>query len=92
MRAHRPKPAKARPPMTELDLFSDVPAQSEMVVFEPTRVAGLERLEKFAARTGTHYATQRNYDASQLCFRTIAVDQASFDHRRRGAETNTGAP
>ena len=38
------------------------PQQSEIVTFEPTQHAGLERLEKFASRTGAHYAGQRNYD------------------------------
>ncbi len=44
------------------DLFSDHPARGETVTFEPTRAAGLARLERFASRTGAHYASQRNYD------------------------------
>ena len=67
--------------MTELDLFSDVPAQSEMVVFEPTRVAGLERLEKFAARTGTHYATQRNYDYGVMHRSSVSALSPWIRHR-----------
>ncbi|MFY0623416.1 MAG: DNA photolyase [Pelagimonas sp.] len=43
-------------------MFSDAPHQPETVTFEPTRRAGLERLDKFASRTGAHYASQRNYD------------------------------
>lgn len=35
---------------------------SEVVAFEPTRKAGLERLDNFVARTGAHYASHRNYD------------------------------
>lgn len=48
--------------MSTPDVFSRNQHQSETITFEPTRGAGLERLEKFAARTGAHYATQRNYD------------------------------
>ncbi|MEP6266500.1 MAG: FAD-binding domain-containing protein [Paracoccaceae bacterium] len=44
------------------DLFAGLSTPPEKVVFEPTRRAGLARLEKFASRTGTHYATRRNYD------------------------------
>lgn len=35
---------------------------SETVAFQPTRAAGLARLDQFAGRTGRHYAAQRNYD------------------------------
>jgi deoxyribodipyrimidine photo-lyase len=48
--------------MTTPDMFSDAPHQPETVTFVPTRSAGLERLGKFASRTGAHYASQRNYD------------------------------
>lgn len=34
----------------------------DCVVFEPTRAAGLARLNTFAPRAGKHYAGQRNYD------------------------------
>ncbi len=34
----------------------------EPIAFTPTRAAGLQRLERFAARTGRHYASTRNYD------------------------------
>lgn len=34
----------------------------ETVAFEPTRAAGLARLDKFVGRTGRVYASQRNYD------------------------------
>lgn len=34
----------------------------EQIAFTPTRAAGLQRLERFAARTGRHYASTRNYD------------------------------
>lgn len=47
--------------MTTADLFSDTTPQ-EIVAFEPTRQAGLVRLEAFASRTGAHYAAERNYD------------------------------
>jgi hypothetical protein len=34
----------------------------ERITFTPTRAAGLQRLERFAARTGRLYASTRNYD------------------------------
>ena len=40
----------------------DQESHKETVLFEPTRRAGLKRLDEFAARTGRHYASQRNYD------------------------------
>jgi deoxyribodipyrimidine photo-lyase len=67
--------------MTELDLFLNVPAQSEMVSFEPTRGAGLERLEKFASRTGTHYATQRNYDYGVMNRSSVSALSPWIRHR-----------
>ena len=48
--------------MTDQDVASNAQEHSETVAFVPTRCAGHERLEKFAARTGAHYAGQRNYD------------------------------
>ena len=38
----------------------DVPA--EQVRFEPSRAAGLARLDRFVSRTGRHYARTRNFD------------------------------
>ncbi|MEO0622488.1 MAG: FAD-binding domain-containing protein [Pseudomonadota bacterium] len=37
-------------------------ASTETVAFEPTRAAGLARLDQFVSRTGRHYASTRNYD------------------------------
>ena len=48
--------------MTDRDLASNAREHSERVAFVPSRCAGHERLEKFVARTGAHYAGQRNYD------------------------------
>jgi hypothetical protein len=48
--------------MPASDLFSETPPIPETITFEPTRRAGLERLEKFASRTGAHYASHRNFD------------------------------
>jgi len=48
--------------MNTPDMFSNTEHKSEAVTFEPTRRAGLARLERFAPRTGPHYAAQRNYD------------------------------
>lgn len=44
------------------DLFSGIGDQAETIDFGPTRAAGLRRLEQFAARSGRHYASTRNYD------------------------------
>ena len=44
------------------DMFSDLAAPHETLDFQPTRAAGLQRLEQFVARTGRHYARTRNYD------------------------------
>lgn len=44
------------------DLLSGLVASDEQVAFTPTRAAGLQRLERFVARTGSHYASARNYD------------------------------
>ena len=48
--------------MTDSDIISNARDHSETITFEPTRRVGLERLEKFVARTGAHYGAQRNYD------------------------------
>lgn len=48
--------------MTTSDLFSEAKDQPEAVTFEPTRQAGIARMNKFITRTGAHYAGQRNYD------------------------------
>lgn len=46
--------------MTET--FPGLAEPAESIDFEPTRMAGLRRLERFAARTGRHYARTRNFD------------------------------
>ncbi|MBO9433172.1 DNA photolyase [Ruegeria sp. R13_0] len=43
-------------------LLSGLAVSDEQVAFNPTRAAGLQRLERFVARTGSHYASARNYD------------------------------
>ena len=48
--------------MTDRDLAPNAREHSETIAFVPTRRAGHERLKKFVARTGAHYAGQRNYD------------------------------
>ena len=67
--------------MTESDLFSSAPAPQETVVFEPTRNAGLERLERFASRTGSHYASQRNYDYGALHRSSVSALSPWIRHR-----------
>ena len=67
--------------MTTPDLFSNAPTQPEMVAFEPTRNAGLERLDKFAARTGAHYASQRNYDYGTFHRSSVSALSPWIRHR-----------
>jgi hypothetical protein len=42
--------------------FPDMTQADERISFEPTRTAGLARLDQFVRRTGQHYARTRNYD------------------------------
>lgn len=44
------------------DMFPGLALSDEQVAFTPTRAAGLQRLERFAARTARNYASTRNYD------------------------------
>ncbi|WP_244328117.1 FAD-binding domain-containing protein [Roseibium sp. RKSG952] len=44
------------------DTSSDLETLQVTFDFQPTRAAGLKRLEQFVARTGRHYARTRNYD------------------------------
>jgi len=65
--------------MTEPDsLFTDMP---EPVRFEPTRRAGLARLDRFASRTGTHYGIQRNYDLGPKQRSTVSALSPWIRHR-----------
>ncbi|KUJ81418.1 FAD-binding domain-containing protein [Ruegeria profundi] len=48
--------------MTTGDLFETQADHARAAEFSPTRQAGLLRLDQFAARTGKHYASQRNFD------------------------------
>lgn len=48
--------------MTDEMSLAGLDAPLEPVTFEPTRAAGLARLDKFATRCGRHYARRRNYD------------------------------
>ncbi|MEH6523405.1 hypothetical protein [Sulfitobacter sp.] len=48
--------------MTIPDMFPEAQHKSETIVFEPTRQAGIARLNKSIPHTGVHYADQRNYD------------------------------
>ena len=67
--------------MSTSDMFSKAPHQSETVAFEPTRRAGLERLEKFASRTGAHYATRRNHDLGPDDRSTVSMLSPWIKHR-----------
>lgn len=48
--------------MTGSDSLPGLEPPSEAFDFEPTRAAGLTRLDRFVSRTGQSYARQRNYD------------------------------
>ncbi|MBT0958716.1 DNA photolyase [Alphaproteobacteria bacterium KMM 3653] len=63
------------------DLFADLPDHPETVAFEPTRQAGLARLERFASRTGRHYASQRNYDLGPARRSTVSALSPWIRHR-----------
>lgn len=63
------------------DLFADLPDHPETVAFEPTRQAGITRLESFASRTGTHYASQRNYDLGPTQRSTVSAMSPWIRHR-----------
>lgn len=63
------------------DLFANLPDHPETVAFGPTRQAGLARLESFAARTGTHYASQRNYDLGPAQRSTVSALSPWIRHR-----------
>lgn len=67
--------------MTTPDMFPEAPHQSEIVKFDPTRRAGLERLAKFASRTGAHYAAQRNHDLGPGNRSTVSVLSPWIKHR-----------
>ena len=42
--------------------FADMEPAAEPIDFQPTRAAGLARLDQFVRRTGQHYARTRNFD------------------------------
>jgi deoxyribodipyrimidine photo-lyase len=67
--------------MTTPDMFPEPKHQSETVAFEPTRRAGLERLEKFITRTGAHYAGQRNYDYGPTNRSSVSALSPWIKHR-----------
>ena len=48
--------------MSSQDMFPELETQAEAISFTPSRQAGLARLDQFSARTGQHYARQRNFD------------------------------
>jgi len=63
------------------DLFSEMTDHPESVAFEATRQAGLARLEQFASRTGSHYASQRNYDLGPSYRSTVSTLSPWIRHR-----------
>jgi deoxyribodipyrimidine photo-lyase len=67
--------------MTTPDIFPAGTHKPEIVAFEPTRRAGLERLAKFASRTGAHYAGQRNYDFGSQNRSSVSALSPWIKHR-----------
>lgn len=65
--------------MTEV--FPEFTNQPEVVDFEPTRAAGLRRLEQFVARSGRHYASTRNYDFGSMRRSNVSVLSPWLRHR-----------
>ena len=63
------------------DLFAAMPAPPEKVTFEPTRGAGLARMEQFVTRTGAHYASKRNYDLGPNNRSTVSALSPWVRHR-----------
>ena len=66
---------------TSEDLFAAIAAPPEKVAFEPTRSAGLARMEQFATRTGAHYASKRNYDLGANNRSTVSALSPWIRHR-----------
>lgn len=67
--------------MTMSDLYSKATQHSDAAAFDPTRRAGLERLEAFAPRAGLHYAAHRNYDFGPTDRSTVSVLSPWIKHR-----------
>ncbi len=66
---------------TSEDLFAAMSAPPEKVAFEPTRSAGIARMEQFAIRTGAHYASKRNYDLGANNRSTVSALSPWIRHR-----------
>ncbi|MEM9267322.1 MAG: DNA photolyase, partial [Pseudomonadota bacterium] len=66
--------------MTQLPLFDDADPL-ETVGFEPTREAGLARLNAFAPRMGKTYTGQRNYDFGPARRSNVSVLSPWIRHR-----------
>ena len=62
-------------------MFLKAQQQIETVSFEPTRRAGLERLEKFVSRAGAHYSSQRHYDFGSGDHSGVSALSAWIKHR-----------
>ena len=62
-------------------MFLKAQHQIETVSFEPTRRAGLERLEKFVSRAGAHYSSQRHYDFGSGDHSGVSALSAWIKHR-----------
>ena len=67
--------------MSTPDMLSKAQHQIETVTFEPTRLAGLERLEEFVSRTGAHYSSQRHYDFGSGDHSGVSALLAWIKHR-----------
>lgn len=67
--------------MTTPNMFPEDRQHPEAIVFAPTRRAGLARLDKFASRTGAHYAAQRNFDFGSGNHSSVSVLSPWIKHR-----------
>lgn len=63
------------------DVFPHLIEANETVSFEPTRAAGLRRLEQFVDRTARHYARTRNYDLGAARRNNVSVLSPWIRHR-----------
>ncbi|CUK02885.1 Deoxyribodipyrimidine photo-lyase [Shimia thalassica] len=66
---------------TTEDVYADLLGHPETVAFEPTRQAGLARLDDFASRTSAHYTASRNYDLGPTERSTVSALSPWIRHR-----------
>lgn len=67
--------------MTIPDMLPEAQHKSDTVVFEPTRQAGIARLNKFIPHTSVHYADQRKYDYGPTNRNSVSALSPWIKHR-----------